>query len=199
MERTAFNTSKLDKAIALGAALIANGKISVQERLLHDIGIAIDIGEDISLKLGLPKGTKEIFLTPILKKGTPLPARMSTRDFIPLHLKKGDDITIRVIIDDDSADPWVQTQKITMPSGIKSMNLEVALDADSDGALILEVSPIDSKQKNLMSLDFKHERLRSGRASIVLGWVEDTATKILRVSPEQLSDVYKKDNWGAKA
>lgn len=174
LDRVQANRSRCDEAIALGAALIANRVITVQERLLHDIGLLVELPQTVAayLKLVLPANLKtpylKVWLTPVLEKGKALPAGIDSDLLgITTTLMPGEKTIIEVVIEDDPKDPWVQYWEIPHPAGGKKQaSLAWSMLADTDGALTLQIRP---QQGQAITIEGRLERARTGRASLVLG------------------------------
>jgi len=192
LNRIEVNPDRLDQAIALGAALIANGIISVQERLLHDIGITCELHSEILKEMNLSKDVKEVLLIPLLAKGVALPAsiKSSKLGVGPCTLNAGDELPIDVLIDADSQDPWIQSWLIPHPGGGKKQSVEWGIEADSDGALTVHILP---ERGQAVLVEGRLERKRTGRASIVIGDnFGKESTKMIRIKPDELRDVINK-------
>lgn len=164
LTRITINDNMVDQAIALGAALVANGVVSVQERLLCDVGIESAVDANLGRILGLPAGEETILLTPVLARGTELPARFqaSEQSLPPWAVAAGKTMEIRVVIDDDPTDPWVQSWEVPHPADGRTETLDILVQADSDGVLSLTFIPIQGRSTTLQG-----QLSRTGRASLV--------------------------------
>ncbi|MBF0344833.1 MAG: Hsp70 family protein [Nitrospirae bacterium] len=185
------NKGKMEHAIVLGAALIANGVVTVQERILHDIGIVFDIDERFAKGLGLPVNTGKILLSPVIKSGCPLPAIAKSSDYgLPLTLLPGEVINIQVVIDDDSSAPWIQTWEVSHTGAKKEQSVEWVAEADSDGALNLRFR---SSKGHEIKIQGKLERRKTGKASIVIGRTAgEKASPYTRMTPEKLCEAWER-------
>ncbi|MBV5338778.1 MAG: Hsp70 family protein [Deltaproteobacteria bacterium] len=194
LKRIEPNSDKLDRTIALGAALIANGVVSVQERLLHDIGIigSLDNYDALRDALNLPKATEKILLTPIIKRGEVLPAKVTSSDLgLSCAVQPGESLDLDFVIDDDSQDPWVQHFVAPHPATGARQSLEWIVEADTDGALTIHLQP---KKGQMVSVQGRLERKRTGRATIVLAQDinQNKQSGLPRVSPTALIEAMKK-------
>lgn len=193
LHRIEPNRGKLDLAIALGAALIANGVVSVQERLLHDIGMIGHLDSPaLRDALNLPKATEKIVLTPIIKRGEVLPAKVTSSDLgLPCSMQPGEDLELELVIDDDSQDPWVQHFVVPHPATGARQSLEWVVEADTDGALTIHLQP---KKGQMVSVQGRLERKRTGRASIVFAQDlnKNKQAGLPRVNPTDLINAMKK-------
>jgi molecular chaperone DnaK len=195
LQRIEPNKGKLDLAIALGAALIANGVVSVQERLLHNIGMIGHLVDSPPLidALNLPKSTEKIVLTPIVKRGEVLPVKVTSSDIgLPCTMQPGEDLDLEIVIDDDSQDPWVQHFVVPHPAtGGATQGLVWVIEADTDGALTIHLQP---QKGQLVTVQGRLERKRTGRASIVFAQElnKNKQAGLPRVNPKVLVDAIKK-------
>lgn len=186
MNRIEPNKGKLDQAIVMGAALIANGIVSVQERLLHDIGFVAELPKILLEELKLPVDTKDVLIMPLIEKGKPLPTSFKSSELgIKSSMKAEKDIDIQIVIDDESDDLWIQKWSIPHPSGGKQKQLlEWVIDADNDGALTIHLRP---EKGSSTVCEGRIERKKTGRASIVIGGdLDDIKGNWPRVRPEVL-------------
>ena len=196
LTRIVPNKGNMDQAIALGAALIANGIVSVQERLLHDVGIILEASEIYARALNLPNDGKQFILTPLLAKGSLLPAVVNSNDFgLPAMIAAGETLEIKIVIDDESHDPWIQTWEVAHPVWGKEAYITWIAEADADGALTLHF--FSEKGQNI-TLQGRLERNKTGKASIVIGYLSDQKYDGLpRVYPDKLKEAHEKI-WGTK-
>lgn len=190
--RIVMNDNKVDQAIALGAALVANGIVTVQERLLYDVGIESQVDASLSRSLGLPPGTGSILLTPVLPRGATLPARFqaSEHSLPPWGIAAAEDLDIKVVIDDDPDKPWVQSWAIPHPAGGRAVACDVVIDADADGVLSVTLNPVDGRSATIVG---RLERTRSKRGGLVFRAPSgdqsgDQTTQRPRVTPTQMRD-----------
>ncbi len=157
---------RITEAIALGAALVANGVVNVQERLLNDIGLIVFIEAETARQLNIPpdylqkseQGCVELLVSPILRRGTPLPAHFSSSSLpFPFLIIPGGELTLKLVIDDGSDNPWIQRFPLTPPEGGQWERREIVweMDADTDGILTLRLSPGKSGQIKITSR-FEH-------------------------------------------
>lgn len=189
--RIIMNDTMVDQAIALGAALVANDVVTVQERLLCDVGIESQVDTSLARSLGLPPETGSIVLSPVLPRGAPLPARFqaSKHSLPPWSIAAAEDLDIRVVIDDDPDSPWVQSWAIPHPAGGRAVACDVVIEADADGVLSVTLNPVDGRTATIVG---RLERTRSKRGTLVFrapsGDPSDTSTQLPRVSPAQMGE-----------
>jgi len=83
-----FSTPYREVASVAGAALLAAGSVSYQERLPCDVGARMKVEADGALAhlLQLSPGTEEFWLYPLLSRGAPLPARFKSQELRLFHL-----------------------------------------------------------------------------------------------------------------
>jgi molecular chaperone DnaK len=133
LSRIAFNERSIDQAIALGAALVANGVVKVEERLLYDVGVVFSVPPTLVEKLGLPEGSRSVVVSPMLPRSARLPARFHSSDhrMPPTGVMPAAETQVRVVIDDDPHDPWVQSWVVPHPAEGREMACDLELSADS--------------------------------------------------------------------
>jgi molecular chaperone DnaK len=142
LNRIPFNENKVDLAVALGAALVAAGVVTVREKLLSDVGMIIDLpSERFRDALGIT--SDRILLTPMLRRGSDLPAtfRGSEHQISGFSVAQGESTDFQVVIDDDPTDPFIQEWTVTHPAGGAKAQVEIALEADTDGRLSVTLVP----------------------------------------------------------
>jgi molecular chaperone DnaK len=190
LDRISVNTLKTDEVIALGAALIANGVVSVQERLLNDVGLIAHISAPLAGKLGLSPQEQQVLIIPILPRGTPLPAVFKSTDLgLPTSIAEGKELELALVVDDDSADPWVQCWTLSHPGGGQPQSVEWEMRADMDGALTLRLQPVRGRPAEVVG---RLERTRVGRAHLIVGEVLGQGAGALpRVTPQQLRQAFE--------
>jgi molecular chaperone DnaK len=168
LSRIQINPRRVDQAIALGAALIANGIITVQERLLHDVGIVMVVEHPEVLKaLNLTPDQRAILVTPILANKAPLPAVISSSDLgIHSSVAPGERLTITIVVDDDIQAPWAQNHMVSHPAGGERQSLYWGLKADVDGMLILTLKTETGEE---VLVQQQWERQKPGMDTIIAG------------------------------
>ena len=142
LDRLRFNDSRLSTAVAMGAALVAAGKISIEERLLWDVGLEIRVTEKMARRLGLDDSCRCV-ISPLLTKGASLPATVSLKEFGfgKLDIEPNDQFTQRVVVFDDLRSPYDRTwERELSGSGDALKDVEVTLTADTEGTLRLVVN-----------------------------------------------------------
>ena len=184
------NRLKTDEVIALGAALIANGVVSVQERLLNDVGLIVFIPAPLAGKLGLPPQKQKVLIIPMLPRSTLLPAVFKSTDLgLPTTIAAGEKLDLELVVDDDSEDPWVQCWTLSHPGGGQEQSVEWEMHADMDGALTLRLQPVRGRPAEVVG---RLERTRVGRAHLIVGEVLGRGTGALpRVTPQQLRQAFE--------
>ena len=189
LERIPVNPRLVDRSIVLGAALIANGVVQVQEKLLADVGIIGSLPAAIANKLSIPEGV-DILITPILKRGMSLPARIESHTLgINYKVKMGTTLLIQVVVDDDDEDPFVQEWVITLPhrkteTEPMERSLEWVMAADTDGVLMMTLKTANCEEKNW---EGRFERKLSGRSWIIFGASPPgQESRFFRVRPDQI-------------
>lgn len=182
LTRIAINDNQIDQAIAHGAALVANGLVSVEEHLICDVGLVLGVPDNLGnrslreeLKLEPDQG--HILVTPLLKKGAKLPATFTSSSELSGVVLTGKSATeagvrptrvepaeldVQVVLDDGTDESWTQTWLIT---GNHTGELSFDIMADADGMLHFSVSPRDGGQ-SVVSCSLVPER--TGRAQIVI-------------------------------
>jgi len=141
LDRLRFNDSKLSTAVAMGAALVAAGRISIEERLLWDVGLEIRVTEKMSQYLGLDDSC--CVISPLLTKGTSLPATVSLKEFGfgKLDIESDDQFIQRVVVFDDLRSPYDRTwERELSGSGDALKDVGVTLTADTEGMLRLVIT-----------------------------------------------------------
>jgi hypothetical protein len=142
LDRLRFNDSRLSTAVAMGAALVAAGRISIEERLLWDVGLEIRVTERMAHHLGLDDSCRCV-ISPLLTKGASLPATVSLKEFGfgKLDIEPNDQFTQRVVVFDDLRSPYDRTwERELSGSGDALKDVEVTLTADTEGTLRLVVN-----------------------------------------------------------
>lgn len=183
LNRLKINWQRADVAIVFGAALIANGVESVQERILNPIGLIVKVKSSVARMLGLPERDQDVLLIPILDKGTLLPARVTSMDLgLKTSIEGGESVDLQVVVDDDPQDPWVQRQTISHPGGGKAQSIEWEMSVDGDGVLALRLLPRKGQEARV---ELRIERTGSGRAKILFAESLNIGN-IPRVTPQAL-------------
>ena len=136
-----FNDSRLSTAVAMGAALVAAGRISIEERLLWDVGLEIIVTKNMARYLGMGDSCNCV-VSPLLTRGASLPATVSLKElgFGELDINSDNKFTQKVVVFDDLKSPYVQTwERELSSSGDALKNVEVTLSADTEGMLHLVI------------------------------------------------------------
>lgn len=189
LERTPVNWERSDESIALGAALIANGVVSVQERLLNDIGIIATISDLVAQNLNLPPREQQVLIVPILAKGTPLPAVSSNAELgLQTSISPGESLDLEIVVDDGSASPWIQRWTVTHPAGGRRQSVDWEMSADMDGGLTLRLQPAQGNSVQVIG-----QITYTGRARLVIGEnLRFAGGMVPRVTPEKLREAIER-------
>jgi molecular chaperone DnaK (HSP70) len=142
MTRIPVSDQYVDKAIALGAALIAGDVIPIRECLLHDIGIVFHLDPEMAEYASaenIPAG-QPLLVTPVLKRGTDLPARVSSDDLqMMFTLPNGGPVELFLVIQDDPERPLHQAWKIEVNQKGREAPVSFHIDVDTEGMLTATV------------------------------------------------------------
>lgn len=184
--RITINDAKTDQAVAFGAALVANGIVQVQERLISAVGIESAIEPALAKLLGLPEGETAILLTPVLPRGATLPAvfRASEHSLPPWVLAAGEVVRINVVIDDDPDAPFQQPWEVKHPADGRQEALGVVIEADAEGVLSVTLKPEKGSETTVRGT---LTRTRTGTAELTFTLPgERRKVGVTRISLEQL-------------
>lgn len=189
LERIKPNRTVMDRAIALGAALIAAGVVSVQERLLHDVGIVGEVGASLGVRLGLGDGRQDVLLTPVLKHMEALPCSFHSRSLgLITEIGRGAKFQLRIVVDDDAKDPWVQSWEVPHVGEGRRHGIDWSIHADLDGVLRVEIEGANNK----VEVQGRFERQAAGLASLVFGTNgESWLAGMPRVEPAQYAEALR--------
>lgn len=194
LDRITVNWDRSDEAIALGAALVANDVVDIQERLLCNIGIVCFIQPETARNLGLNPADEEmeVLVTPVMRKGQTLPATVRiTEDLgIHTHLRPSSEIELEVVLEDDPTNPWLRTWRVSNPASGTATALEVrmALSVDADGGLSVRVQP----RQNNPDVKVVEVRTRIYGGVAMPTAVPNIPLNLPRISPEQLREALKR-------
>lgn len=181
--RIAMNDRRVDRAVALGAALVAAGEIQVEERLLYDVGIEIKVPSRIARKLGVGNASTSVVVSPILARASKLPASASSKAVIGnMSIAPGESYDFKIVVFDDLTEPFVQTWSQKHPAGGSRAEVSVQLTADTDGLLTVDINLENGAGRQTVTGAIS--RKRGGRAYIELG--EGDAPPLHRVTPDEL-------------
>lgn len=177
---------RLDEAIALGAALIASDVVQVTERLPHDVGIAGCVPPPLAQALRLDRPDGQILLTPVLSRGSALPARGGSEALrLVTSADPGERLLVRVVVDDDPHSPWLQDWELPHPGGGHRQSLAWSLEADADGELTVRLATPGGEGAELTGTVHRaaatDDAARASRTPAGAG-------PYPRVTPEQLRD-----------
>lgn len=197
LNRIKLNTQKVDAAIALGAALIADGRESVEERLLFDIGLAFTAPRGLAKHLGLGEQDQQCIVSPLLPRGAVLPARFTTksRSFPEITIQPGRTLELDIVVFDDPEDPWLRTWEDDHPGRDKTIGVDVEVWANADGVLGVEVTP---RSGDAVHMEGQLQRNRRLRESVTLTFANPRAEHSLPVvTPEHLERATRQWRQGA--
>lgn len=184
--RVVMNDNQKDKAIALGAALVAAGEVLVEERLLADVGLEITLSPEVSAELGFEMTTTRVYLSPLIARSSRLPCVADSHELIGyLSMPAEASYDFTIVVFDDPGDPLVQVWTRPHPfGGTGRAPASVVLTVDTDGALTCEIKFATGEAH---SLSGQTSRVRTGRTSLVFdaGLPERAALPI--VSPNALN------------
>ena len=203
LNRIPFNDDKVDVAVALGAALVAAGVVTVREKLLSDVGMIISFPNPDTNAAGADRWRSAlgvtgngVILTPMLQRGSELPAEFRTSQHglaYAFYVPRGDSVDFKVVIDDDPSDPWIQDWTLDHPAdGTRLTSVEVVLKADTDGGLTVTLDPVAAGGRvvgRVVGKDGQLHRHSSGRVILTI-WAPGatTANDLPRVSVERLRE-----------
>lgn len=183
LDRITLNDERIDKAVALGAALVAAGEVTVEERLLNDVGMAIMLPPLIARELGLGDAEIEVFVSPLLRRTSKLPATATTREMgLDLSVQGGEQYEVKLVVFDDPDDPFIQEQTLRKPVANR-VSAQVRLTADTDGALTCGV---EFEQGHSQTTTARLDRVRAGRASFILETGLPDGSRVPVVDPAAL-------------
>lgn len=176
---------RLDQAIALGAALIANGTVRVTERLLHDVGIVGCVPPPLAAALRLERPTGPILVTPVLARGAELPASVGSEALgIVTSADPGERLLVRVVVEDDTHDPWMQSWEIPHPGHGRRQSLAWWLEADADGELTVRLATPHGERAELTGT--LHRGAAEGDATLTFGVLAPGGGPFPRITPDAL-------------
>jgi molecular chaperone DnaK len=159
---------RLDQAIALGAALIANGVVRVTERLLHDVGIVGCVPPPLAAALRLENPHEPILVSPVLARGTELPSSVGSETLrIVTSADPGERLLVRVVVEDDMHDSWVQAWELPHPGCGRRQSLAWWLEADADGELTVRLATPSGERAELTGT--LHRGAAAGSAGLTFG------------------------------
>lgn len=195
VSRIVLNDARIDQAVSLGAALVAAGEVSVEERLLYDVGLEMTVPAQIAQHLRLGDGPQKIVVSPILARGSKLPITGDSKSIIgDVSIPGGDTYDFKVIIFDDPSEPFVQDWSNRHPSRGVRTSVAVELTADSDGRLTARVTAKNGAGHIMTGTT---SRVRQGRASLILD-LEETKTGLPVIKPEDLRKAASAVRGGGK-
>ena len=194
--RITVNDGIVEHAIALGAALIANGMVTVQERLLADVGMSLSIARaDLKRELGLRDipGEQMIYLMPIIAKSTSLPAGISNEALkLNCAMQQGEKVNIEIIFDNRNGVSWVQPWEMPHPNADESLaerdemgcSVIWTVEIDADGMLTVVVSSKSGESKTTGTI--RPPQISRDTVINVGGYDRIKTNDLPRVTPEQL-------------
>lgn len=183
--RIALNDSRVDQAVSLGAALVAAGEVTVEERLLYDVGLEITVPAQVSRQLGIGETAAKVVVSPILARASKLPASGDSKSVIgDMSIAPGSSYDFKVVIFDDPIEPFIQEwSRPHLGADGSRVSVSVELSADTDGRLTARV---DAKNGAGDTMTGVTSPLRDGRASLMMDVVDGSAARFHVVAPEDL-------------
>ena len=193
LNRIPFNENKADLAVALGAALVAAGLVTVREKLLSDVGMIVELPSE-RFRHALGVTSDRILLTPMLRRGSDLPAtfRASDHQISGFYVAEGDSADFQVVIDDDPSNPSIQEWTVTHPAGGSKAQVELALEADTNGRLTVTLVPTGKLEGPTITTGRLSRQRRWGSTFLVHDSGAATAFGIPRVTVEELRKALQK-------
>ena len=155
-----LNKLKIDQAIALGAALVAAGRVSIEERLLFDIGMVFHVPAAMAALLGLGAERQLCLVSPLLPRGSVLPVSFQTARarFPQLIVPALEHLEYQIVVFDDPSDPWLRTWTSDNPAdGIGNVDVEV--HANADGILNVTVRTAEGESVSVSGELQRNRRL----------------------------------------
>ena len=189
--RLRLNESRLSTAVAMGAALVASGRITIEERLLWDVGLEATVPESMAETLDLDD-SRRCIASPLLARGARLPATVGLKDlgFGTLDIEANDLFTQLIVVFDDMRSPYDQTWERSLSgSGDALKNVDVRLTADTEGMLHFTVT--GNNGRRLVEVDGKLHRPRRPQAGGIL--LRDESERPLAPvrTPQQIAEARK--------
>jgi hypothetical protein len=201
LERITVSSGRVDHAIALGAALIANGTVSVQERFLADVGIKQSAANaELRSALGLPVDSEDgaFYLMPIISRGTPLPTSISS-EMLKLNctMKHGETVDVDVLFDNGRGASWVQTWELPHPDievgnsdKVDPCSCVWSIEIDADGVLTVSIRSKSGVSKKTGSVS--PPRASAGKVMIEVGPTQKVKSDDYpRITCEQLKNTIR--------
>jgi hypothetical protein len=167
----------------MSASIKATQKAS-QKSLSYDVGLIADIEDNLKDRLGLPREqATQVLITPILRKGTLLPATFKGADLgVPLLISQETNLELDLVVDDRTDFPWIQHWEIAYFGGkTERIAVEWEICADADGALTLRLKPEEGQP-----IEVKGRWERDTARLVVAG-----APSLTRITPEQLRQAWQ--------
>lgn len=161
LDRIVMNDQQTDRAISLGAALVAAGEVQIEERLLYDVGLIVEVpDQDMRGRLGLKDNEREVCVAPLLERGSRLPAGYRTEK-LPLYFPNCSQYIVSVAVFDDVLDPYIQTWSRPKARG-GALKVSFDLLADADGVLTVDINFVDGSREVVYGAT---TRVRNARVS----------------------------------
>ena len=129
------NSQRMDQAVVLGAALIAEGVVAVEEKLLYQIGIIITIQGDVANRLKLPNNTR-VILMPVIPRLSSLPAQWKGEN-LGFNIEAVEKLRLELIVEDESRNARSLIWEPDCPWNPGRVAVDVTLQVDRNGMITL--------------------------------------------------------------
>jgi len=181
-------TAALDDAGAHLAGLTS------KQRLRYDVGLEFALGGELAKELKATPG-EIVLLTPILAQRSDLPARFDSKDYnFYIDVPAADSLDVKVVIDDDSIDPFVHVWKSGIPVSLESdRRCSVIVSADTGGALAVTLRDVNGHEVSMpgrLKGDFRRRSTHKARRK---------ARYQRRITPQQFKEALGKVRAGGSA
>lgn len=182
--RIVLNDARVDQAVALGAALVASDVVSVEERLLYDIGLGVEVTPAIATILDLAEGERRVVVSPMLERGARLPAQVDSSTLIgEVMIPAGQSADFHVMVFDDPDRPFKQEWSLSRFASESSVSASVVLTADTDGVLTVNLGRDDGVSETVKG---RLARDRSRRVTLTVDAGGEQKDQVHVVTPDDL-------------
>ncbi len=148
--------------VATGAALLAEGKISFQQKLPYNVGVRMQVEPNSALAelLKLPKDSADFWLYPLLSQGTALPAHFCSEDLEMFNvLEEGETLDWELYLADERTQHQ-KSQSLCFDTRASTVvNWEIL--ADAQGTLHSRFSDENSRQLGHQEIEWFASNLPS--------------------------------------
>ncbi|WP_244928746.1 Hsp70 family protein [Nocardioides sp. W7] len=182
--RIVLNDARVDQAVALGAALVASDVVTVEERLLYDIGLGVEVSQPIAKVLDLVAGERTVAVSPMLARGSRLPTEADSATLIgAVEIPAGHSADFSVWVFDDPHHPFKQEWSLPRFASESSVSASVVLTADTDGVLTVHLVREDGVSETVLG---RLARERSRRVTLTVDAGIEDKESVQVVSPDDL-------------